>query len=66
VSQKHICHRQLRVESAARDSPVWGRDTLHMQYAFMCEILVDRKFSAHFDPIFHSHGAEGGQPLFYV
>jgi hypothetical protein len=29
-------------------SPAWGRDTIHRQYAYMCEILIDRKFFAHF------------------
>jgi hypothetical protein len=28
-------------------SPAWGRDTIHRQYAFMCEIIIDRQFFAH-------------------
>jgi hypothetical protein len=41
----YICHQQLRVESAARDSLAWGGTPYNMH---MCEILVDRKFIAHF------------------
>jgi len=29
-------------------SPAWGRYTIHRKYAYMCEILIDRKFLAHF------------------
>jgi hypothetical protein len=29
-------------------SPAWGRDTIHRQNAYMCEILIDRQFFAHF------------------
>ncbi len=40
--------RYLPIHICTLCPPAWGRDTIHRQYAYMCEILIDRKFFAHF------------------